>query len=39
MGMAEALRDRLLSILEHGNEDPKGFRITSRYVIATASRS
>lgn len=37
-GMAEALRDRMLSIYEAANEDPDGFRVTSRYVLATARR-
>ena len=37
-GEAEALRDRLLSIYEAANEDPDGFRVTSRYVVATALR-
>lgn len=35
---AEALRGRLLQILEAGNEEPAGFQITSRYVVATARR-
>lgn len=35
---AEALRARLLGILENGNEDAGKFRITSRYVVATARR-
>jgi hypothetical protein len=38
LGQAEALRDRLLEILENGNEDRDGFRVTSRYVVATARR-
>ena len=29
----------MLEILENGNEDPDGFRVTSRYVIAVAQRS
>jgi SAM-dependent methyltransferase len=37
-GQADALRDRLLQILEVGNEDPAGFQVTSRYVVATARR-
>lgn len=37
-GEAEALRERLLAILEAGNEDPAAFRVTSRYVVATARR-
>jgi SAM-dependent methyltransferase len=31
---AEELRDRGLLIYEEGNEDPEGFRTTSRYVVA-----
>lgn len=38
LGQAEALRARLLAILENGNEDAGKFRVTSRYVIATARR-
>ncbi len=38
LGQAEALRARLLAILEDGNEDPGRFLITSHYVIATAIR-
>lgn len=38
LGQAEALRARLLAILENGNEDPTSFRVTSRYVVATARR-
>jgi SAM-dependent methyltransferase len=38
LGKAEALRGRLLQILEAGNEAPAGFQITSRYVVATARR-
>jgi hypothetical protein len=37
-GEAEAVRDRVEAILEVGNEDPDGFRVTRRYVVATASR-
>jgi ubiquinone/menaquinone biosynthesis C-methylase UbiE len=37
-GRADALRARLLAILEDGNEEPGKFRITSPYVIATAIR-
>ena len=37
-GQAEAFRDRLLQILEGGNEEPAAFQITSPYVVATASR-
>jgi hypothetical protein len=34
-GGYNAVRDRMVAILEAGNEDPAAFRITSRYVIAT----
>jgi SAM-dependent methyltransferase len=34
-GEAEEVRDRMIAILEEANEDPDGFRVTSRYVIAT----
>jgi SAM-dependent methyltransferase len=37
-GEGEALRDRMLAIYEAANEDPDGFRVTSRYVVATARR-
>lgn len=39
MGKASALRQRMLEILQRANEDGNGFRVTSRYVIATARRS
>ena len=35
VGQAEAVRTRLLQILEAGNEDPSSFRATSRYIVAT----
>jgi SAM-dependent methyltransferase len=38
-GEAQALRERMLSIYEAANEDPDGFRVTSRYIVATARRS
>jgi SAM-dependent methyltransferase len=38
LGQAEALRTRLLGILENGNEDARKFRVTGRYVVATARR-
>jgi SAM-dependent methyltransferase len=38
LGQAEAVRGRLLQILEAGNEDSAGFRMTSRYVVATSRR-
>jgi SAM-dependent methyltransferase len=37
-GEGAALRDRMLAIYEAGNEDPDAFRVTSRYVVATARR-
>lgn len=38
-GAAEPLRERMLSIYQAANEDPDGFRVTSRYVVATARRT
>ena len=38
VGQGEAVRDRLLRIVEAGNERPAGFEVTSRYVVATARR-
>lgn len=38
-GEAEALRARTLAILTAANEDPAAFRMTSRYVVATARRA
>jgi hypothetical protein len=38
LGQAEAVRGRLLQILEAGNEDRAGFRMTSRYVVAMCRR-
>lgn len=38
-GEAEALRARMLAILTAANEDPAAFRVTSRYVVATARRA
>jgi ubiquinone/menaquinone biosynthesis C-methylase UbiE len=35
---ADALSGRMLSIYEAANEDPDGFRVTSRYIVATARR-
>ena len=37
-GEAEAVRDHVLSIYEAANEDRDAFRVTSRYVVATARR-
>jgi SAM-dependent methyltransferase len=38
-GESEALRERMLEVLEAANEHPDAFRVTSRYVVATARRS
>ena len=38
-GTDEAVRRRVLEIFEQGNEDPDGFRETSRYAIVTATRA
>lgn len=38
-GESEALTGRMLDVLEQANEDPSAFRVTSRYVVATARRS
>ncbi len=38
VGQAELARERLLRILEEGNEDATAFRSTSRYVVVTATR-
>jgi len=38
LGQAQALRARLEAILQTGNQDPASFRVTSRYVVATARR-
>jgi SAM-dependent methyltransferase len=35
-GEDQAVRDSMLSIYEAANEDPDGFRVTSRYVVAAA---
>jgi SAM-dependent methyltransferase len=37
-GRLESVREQALNILEAANEDPSGFRVTSRYVIAMARR-
>ena len=34
-GGSEALNERLVAMYEEANEDPGGFRVTSRYVVAT----
>lgn len=38
-GEGEGLRERALGVLEAANEDPGAFRVTSRYVVATAIRA
>lgn len=38
-GEMEELRDRALHIFETANEEPSGFRVTSRYVVATLHRT
>ncbi len=38
-GLGEAARERALGVLEAANEDPGAFRVTSRYVVATATRT
>jgi hypothetical protein len=38
LGQAQALRARLLEMLENRNEDPGRFQVTSRYVVAAARR-
>jgi SAM-dependent methyltransferase len=37
-GGAAALFERMVAVLDEANEDPDAFRVTSRYVIATARR-
>ena len=37
-GEGPAVYERMLAILEAGNEDPDAFRVTSRYVVAVAHR-
>jgi SAM-dependent methyltransferase len=37
-GEAQALREHELKVLAAANEDPTGFRVTSRYVVASAHR-
>jgi len=37
-GEAAAVRERALQVLVDGNEDPDGFKVTSRYVVAVAKR-
>lgn len=38
LGTGDAVRTRLLEILESGNEVTDGFRVTSRYIVAIANR-
>jgi len=38
-GELDGVRRRMIEVLEAHNEDPDGFRVTSRYVVATATRS
>ncbi len=38
-GMAAVVGERALGVLEAANEDPGAFRVTSRYVVATAKRA
>jgi SAM-dependent methyltransferase len=37
-GEMQTVRDRALEIFERANEDPAGFRLISRYIVATARR-
>jgi len=37
-GRTEELRGNLLELYEEANEDPSGFRVTSRYVVAETER-
>jgi SAM-dependent methyltransferase len=37
-GESEALRERMVGIYEAANEDPGAFRVTSRYIVASARR-
>lgn len=37
-GRAEEVREGMRQIYEDANEDPKGFRLTSRYVVAEIDR-
>jgi hypothetical protein len=37
-GDTAALAERALEILEAANEDPGAFKVTSRYMVATAVR-
>ncbi|MGB7587750.1 MAG: hypothetical protein WBM00_03490 [Solirubrobacterales bacterium] len=37
-GETEAVRDKMLAVLESANEDPNAFRVTSRYIVAVLRR-
>lgn len=37
-GEADAVREQILEVFEAANEDPSAFKVTSRYIIATAQR-
>jgi SAM-dependent methyltransferase len=37
-GESEPLRERMVAIYEAANEDPDAFRVTSRYIVASARR-
>ena len=37
-GELEAVRERMVALLDAANEDPAAFRVSSRYVVATAQR-
>jgi len=39
LGGYDDLQERMLGILERGNEVPGAFRVTSTYVVMTASRA
>ena len=36
-GLSDALNERVVAMYEDANEDPDGFRVTSRYVVVTIS--
>jgi hypothetical protein len=38
-GRLDAVRERIVAILEAANEDPGGFRVTGPYVVATLRRA
>lgn len=38
-GRADELREQMREIYEDGNEDPSGFRVTSRYVVVELGRA